>query len=180
MRKIAVLFGLTIILSCSAVAQSGSSSSGPSAEIGVGYAHLTGDLGKNGWNASAAINFTRHFGIEGDLGGYYSTVNSFGFNVDNNVYTYMFGPKVMFDTRDSRVTPFAHLLFGGGHEKAPDGFGGSVTDSAFTWMLGGGADLNFSHNFAARGKIDFVRTNFFDSGDTHARVGVGLVYKWAR
>jgi opacity protein-like surface antigen len=177
LKKAAILFCLTVLFSLCAVAQS--SSTGPSAELGFGYAHLTGDVGKNGWNATGALNFSHRWGIEADFGGYYGKDSILGFNVNNDVYTYTFGPKVMFTTGDERVTPFAHLLFGGGHESADTPLG-SQSDSAFTWMLGGGADLNLAHNWAARGKIDFVRTNFFDNGDTHARLGVGIVYKWSR
>ena len=151
MRKLAVLFVAVLGLSTFGLAQN--------TEISAGYNHLTGDIGKNGFYASAGYLPFTHVGVEGEFGAYYGSRGP----VTDNAYTYLFGPKVMTTTHDGLFTPFAHLLLGGAHE----------SNNYFGWLLGGGVDIG-SKQLALRLKLDAVRFN----SDTHARVGIGGVYRW--
>jgi hypothetical protein len=148
MRKFILVCCLPFLLTLCSLAQN--------AEISGAYAHLTGPTGKDGFNFSAAYLATRHLGLEGDAGGYYST--------GDNVYTLMAGPKVMFSTRDAVFTPYLHLLVGGAHELGQYYVG---------VMPGGGVDVG-SRRFAVRLKLDVPHFN----GGTHARAGLGVVLRW--
>jgi len=148
MRKFVLVCCVPFLLTLCALAQN--------AEISGAYAHLTGPTGKDGFNFSAAYLATKHLGLEGDVGGYYTT--------GDNVYTYMAGPKVMFSTHDAVFTPYLHLLVGGAHEFGQNYLG---------VLPGGGVDVG-SKRFAIRLKLDVLH---FNSG-THARAGVGLVLRW--
>ncbi len=174
MKKVAVLAILVTAFSIASFAQRPDTKTG---EIYGGFTHMTGDIGKNGWNISGAYNFTRWVSGEADLAGYYGSEEAFGFKATDHVHTYMFGPKVAFNTQDERFTPWAHFLIGGGREtgKIPNA---ELKDSALTWALGGGADWHLNERVAARGKVDAIRTNFFSNGDTHLRWGIGLVYNF--
>lgn len=174
MKRVAVLVTVVTLLSIASFAQRPDTKSG---EVYGGFTHLTGDIGKNGWNISAAYNFTRWVSAEADFAGYYGSEEVFGFKATDHVHTFMFGPKVAFETEDTRFTPWAHFLIGAGREtgRVPTN---EFKDTALTWVLGGGADWHLTESVAARGKADLIRTSFFDDGDTHLRWGVGLVYNF--
>jgi hypothetical protein len=148
MRKFALVCCIPFLLTLCGLAQN--------AEISGAYAHET--PGRNGFNFSAAYLATSHFGVEGDVGGYYPSSG------DDNVYTVLFGPKVMFSTRDALFTPYIHVLFGDAHELGKNYFG---------VLPGGGVDVG-TKRIALRLKLDALN---FNSG-THARAGVGVVLRW--
>ena len=127
-------------------------------EFSGSYAHLTGPVGKDGFDISAGYLASRHLGLEADVGGYYSNKNS----VTDNVYTYAGGPKFTFGRREV-VTPFVHVLFGGAHE---------FNQNYFAVLGGGGVDVG-SKKYALRFKLDAVNFN----SDTHARAAVGLMLR---
>ncbi len=180
MRKYAIILCLTALLTLSAAAQTKTGMGERNGEVALGWTHLTGDVGKNGWDASAAYNFGRNWGLEGDIAGYYGDKTLLFLNESQNVHSFMAGPKFMFDTNDQRFTPFAHFLIGVAHVGADTNVGINQGDTSLAWALGGGVDWNFNDRWAARGKADLFHTSFFDNGDTHARFGLGIVYKWGR
>ena len=150
MRKFILVCCIPFLLTLSALAQS--------VEISGNYAHLTGPFGKDGFNITAAYLATHHLALEGDVGGYFASNNS-----SDRVYDGMVGPKVMFSTHDALFTPFVHLLVGAVHE-----------GSNYVGVLpGGGVDVG-SKTVALRLKLDVLH---FNSG-THARAGVGVVFRW--
>jgi hypothetical protein len=173
-KKAALLVLLIASLTIGAFAQRPEEKRG---EVYGGFTHLTGDIGKSGWNVSGAFNFSRWVSAEADLAGYYGSEDAFGLKATDHVHTYMFGPKIAFNTQDERFTPWAHFLIGGGHESG-EVIGTKLSDNALTWALGGGVDWHFHESWAARGKLDLLRTDFFNNGDTHARWGFGLVYNF--
>jgi opacity protein-like surface antigen len=78
----------------------------------------------------------------------------------------------------SRLTPFAHALFGGGRISG-SAFGGSLSSTDFTWAAGGGLDVNLSRSFAVRiGQADFVQTRVAGSGQNNLRFATGIVLKF--
>lgn len=185
MKKLALITCLLAGLSVAASAQTSgaSTTSYPhgTAEAAFGYSHVTGDIGQNGWFLSGAKNFGTHFAGEGEFTGSYGNTSVLDISVKQHQYAFLFGPKVMFDTGNDRLTPFAHLLFGVAHTGLDSNVSGANdADTAFAWALGGGVDYNITHNVAARGKVDIYHTDYFGNGDSHARWGLGLVYKFGR
>ena len=185
MKKLALIICLVTGLSLVAMAQdSGASTTSyphGTGEAAFGYTHVTGDIGQNGWFASGAKNFGDHFAGEAEITGSYGNTSVLNFTAKQHQYAFLFGPKVMFDTRNARLTPFAHRLFGVAHTGLDTNIpGANDSDSSFAWALGGGIDYNITHNIAARGKADVYHTDYFGNGDAHARWGLGLVYKFGR
>lgn len=187
MKKVALFVFLLTQFSILGLAQNTSGASttseqNGSAEAYFGYAHVTGDLGQNGWEISAAKNFNQYLAAEADFTGSYGNTSILNTTFKQHQYSFLFGPKVMFNLNNTdRWTPFAHLLFGVGHTGLDSNVPGATdADTAFAWALGGGVDYNITHNIAARGKLDIYHTDYFSSGDAHARWGFGLVYKFGR
>ena len=76
MRKISLALGLAILFAISASAQTTSSTSidtndHGSGEAYLGWTHVTGDVGKNGWDISVAKNLGTHFAAEAEGFGAY-------------------------------------------------------------------------------------------------------------
>lgn len=168
MKKVALLFCLVVTMIGAAFAQTPGRGSG---ELSFGYQHLTGDIGKDGWGLGAEYNFGKNWGLEGELGGYYGKKH----DVTDHVHTFLFGPRIVFDTNSYKWTPFAHFLIGPAYRS-----GSGANDTAFSWALGGGVDWNVSDRWAVPLKADLLHTNFFGNGDTHARVGIGVAYKFGK
>ena len=153
LRKLVVLCALLSIFSVLALAQEPAK-----AEIFGGYQYLHVNSGVsgapsfnfNGWNAAVSGYFTRNLGITADFSGDYGTVSS----VNTKIYSYLFGPVVRFPN-SSRVTPFAHALFGGAHISASATGFGSGSDSGFA--LGGGRGTRCQCEFARRSPVGTVR-----------------------
>lgn len=146
----------------------------PKAEIFGGYqfVHSEGE-NLNGWNASLTGNFNKVFGLTGDFGGAYKTIDG----VDFKVYTYTGGPVVNLN-HSGVVNPFVHALAGGAH------FVGSVPGSSaslngFTMMYGGGADIKMSKLVAFRGQVDWVYYHVSGSSSSkNVRLSTGIVIRF--
>ena len=104
MRKFALVFTLAAMLVATAAAQTSDRGRG-TGDLYVGYAHLSGDVGKNGWNAAGTFNFNRHFGLEGDFGGYYGKSTLLTIEAKNHEYSFMAGPKMRFRQRTPSSFP---------------------------------------------------------------------------
>ena len=157
----------------------------PKAEIFGGYQYFHANSGVsglsgfnlNGWNASASGFFSRNLGVTADFSGSYGTPSVLGVGVKTNFYTFLFGPTVRVPN-SSRLTPFAHVLFGGGRISG-SAFGVSVSSTDFTWAAGGGVDVNLSRNFAIRlGQADFLQTRVAGSSQNNFRYSTGIVLKF--
>jgi len=165
----------------------------PKAEVFGGYQYTNADLALpdraslNGWNAQLSGYFNRNLGITADFSGIYGSPDS-GFgpfvgSVDTTAYSYMFGPVLRAPM--GKATPYVHALFGATHIEADNVTLGNFTDTAFSYALGGGFDLNFHRRLALRlAQVDFYATRFGTgiNGATetqnHVRVSTGLVFKF--
>jgi opacity protein-like surface antigen len=165
-----------------------SQSETPPLELYGGYSHVGNyGIGLNGWLATATYNVDRWFGVEGDANGNYGTKNlgaaaALLTNVPNSIHSRMhnfnFGPRIAYrPSSTDRYDAFGHVLFGASHTNV-SASGVGQGDTAFSWILGGGADYNFSPSWAARFQLDFLRTHFFNTAESHGRVGIGLVYRF--
>jgi opacity protein-like surface antigen len=157
----------------------------PKAEIFGGYQYFHANSGVsglsgfnlNGWNASASGFFSRNLGVTADFSGSYGTPSVLGVGVKTNFHTFLFGPTVRVPN-SSRLTPFAHVLFGGGRLSG-SAFGVSASSTDFTWAAGGGVDVNLSRNFAIRlGQADFLQTRVAGSSQNNFRYSTGIVLKF--
>jgi outer membrane protein OmpA-like peptidoglycan-associated protein len=153
--------------------------------LGYSYVHVSpgGGLSKadfNGGSGSFAYNFNRFFGLAGDLGGYHAGDYA-GASISNNVFSYLFGPRLSY-RNNSRLTPFAQVLLGGAHV----GSGILPTSkNGFAMTTGGGLDVGVNRRFAIRlFQVEYFLTRF-DTGivgiPTHQnnmRTSSGLVVRW--
>jgi opacity protein-like surface antigen len=173
----------------------------------------TGESNKdlNGLNVAGTFYFTPTIGITGDFSAHFDKddvripVGTFGSTVARDVrfraqtYNYLVGPQIRF-TNNSRLTPFARVLFGGQTNRVKiDNFTvgntnlGRVSDTRtnFAMAVGGGLDVRVNKNFAIRAiQIDYLpsferdRTNILSTGrrlngerTDQIRLGFGIVIK---
>jgi outer membrane protein OmpA-like peptidoglycan-associated protein/opacity protein-like surface antigen len=187
---------------------SGSNMGAPRAELFVGYSYLrampapaAGNLvmWMNGGSTSLALNFNRYLGIVGDFGAYTNSKIQFqgGYgstvDVDNaniGAFSYLFGPRLSFRS-NSRITPFAQVLFGGMHANKVtlSGCTSSCTllpdQNTFAWTAGGGLDIRVKRHFAIRLiQAEYLMTRFQDystgstSSQNDMRLSSGIVFRF--
>lgn len=164
----------------------------PKAEIFGGYQYLhTGDIqsitdssqGFNGWNVAVTGNLSKHFGVTGDFGGAYATVQG----VSLHTYTYTGGPVVFANL--GSIKPFAHVLLGGINLGGSDS-GVSVSFNGFTTMFGGGIDARVADHVAVRlVQVDWLYYHFGSktiagvevpsfSQSNNVRIATGIVFRF--
>ena len=187
MRKLAVFF---VLLSVPLLAQE---SQAPRAEIFGGYQYLhignNSTLGNNsgqsfnGWNAGTAYKFGQYFGVAGDFSGSYATISG----VSAHIYTYTAGPVISGNA--GRLTPFAHVLFGGARLSG-SASSVSISWNGFTTMVGGGVDVNVNKNLGVRlAQVDWLYYHFGSksiagltapsfSGSNNVRISTGIVFRF--
>lgn len=162
----------------------------PRIDIFGGYSHVGNyGLGLSGWTASADWHLMHWLGIEGDISGNYGSkglgeVANLLPNVPNSVgsrmHSFDFGPSGTFHPSGSdKYDAFGHLLFGFSHTNV-NAAGQGVGDTAFSWVLGGGADYNVASMFALRAQLDLLHTRFFNGGQNHGRISLGVVYRFGK
>lgn len=160
----------------------------PKAEIFGGYSYLRADdsfddgLDLHGWNASAAINFTKYAGIVADFSGHYGDVRlspTLG-KADISAHLFLVGPRFSY-RKHERLTPFGHVLLGAArsHVTFFDPTGKvKFRDSAFAMAVGGGLDVKLHDRLAARlFQADYVLTRFGDDSQHNFRLSTGLVLR---
>ncbi|HKM83553.1 MAG TPA: outer membrane beta-barrel protein [Candidatus Acidoferrum sp.] len=138
----------------------------------------------NGWELSATYRFLPFLGIAADFSGHYGSAIS-GYPSRAHQYTYLFGPEI---SLPSRVSPFAHVLFGGTHQSViPGSFAipvsgtytaiASSTDSAFATSFGAGIDLKLvPHLWIRPIQLDYLITRLGSNTQNQARVSAGVVF----
>ena len=155
------------------------------AEIFGGYQYFHASSGLsgfdsfnlNGWNAALSGYFDRNLGITADFAGVYGTPKALGVGVHSHFYSFLFGP-VLRVPNASKLTPFVHVLFGGGHISL-SALGSSGSETDFTWMAGGGVDANLTRNFSVRlGQADFMQIRTSGSSQNAFRYSGGIVIKF--
>ena len=182
MRKL--FFIATLLLALPLVAQA---QDAPKAEIFGGYSYLrfnpddfNDGLDLHGWNASAAVNFTKYAGIVADFSGHYDEVNFASGKVDLSGYLFLVGPRFSYRKNDI-LTPFGHVLLGAmrAHATAFTPAGKiKDNDSAFAMAIGGGLDAKVHKNVAIRiFQTDYILTRFDDDTQHSFRLSTGLVLR---
>jgi len=133
----------------------------------------------NGWEGSIEYRPFHILGFVADFGGVYGSLNNSFSNVSLHRNTYLFGPQVSWP---SRVSPFAHVLFGVAHESRA--FGGvtggfvfnSVSDNEFAVAVGAGIDIKvIPHVWLRAIQVDYLGTNFNSNFQSQPRASAGVV-----
>ena len=141
----------------------------------------------NGWEASASIRLFPWLRAVGDVSAGYGTVpvvfssilGSGKLNVNTNLHTYLFGPRV--SASDGRLTPFGQALFGLAHQSvSANAFitGVGQRENAFAFDLGGGIDFRLVSRVAWRVQADYLQTKLFNSTQHDPRVSTGIVLRF--
>jgi opacity protein-like surface antigen len=129
----------------------------------------------DGWNAEAQYNASRWLGIAADLGGRYGTPivaardTTLAGLPKETAYSVLAGPVISYRTK-SRITPFAHALFGWDRTSlGASTMTGSVTSpisvaatnyNDVAVALGGGVDCRVTRRFSLRvGQLDWYHTS---------------------
>ncbi len=212
MRKSASFLVIVLALSlrCTAVDDSGASApNAPSVskvEVFGGYGYMefnsssvvsSNEQNTNGWDLAATYNFNRYFGITGDFSGQYGSeflgLHIPGGGLNTNLTSFLFGPTVAYRTR-SKLTPFAHCLFGVSHISI-SGFGDTGSQNAFGMAVGAGLDYRINKTFSIRAaQFDYSYANFspqilnensntqptigpLETSQNHFRYSAGVVIK---
>lgn len=161
-------------------------------ELSAGFAHRSyyapggGTFGLIGWYASGEYNLKRWLGAEGEVTDTWYTVKSAGFPPDTiYIYTFLAGPR-FYPLGHRKITPFGHVLIGGGHySSATPAFGGfhgaTITSNAYTYEAGGGLDLNLWGHWGIRMiQADFGNANYVKNASVanrgSTRFSFGVVY----
>ena len=163
-RKLPFLLGLIFLVSLSAHAQD-------KVEVFGGYSYerfrISPDTNLNGWELSGQYKFNDWLGGVADFDGHYGSIAG----ISSSVHTFLFGPQVSFP---ARISPFAHVLLGGGHFS-----GGGASDTSFALAIGGGIDAKVGHGLSWRIiQGDYVMTQFFDHTQNNARLSTGIVFRF--
>lgn len=164
---------------------------GQGLEVGGGWSHVTGDFGTDGFNVGAAWWFTKRVTIAVDYDSTWDTssLTNFAFAQVGSIATkshlqsVLIGPRVFFTTTwtdKHKLNPFGEAQFGASHLSQDVTQVGmptlSASDSAFTWMLGGGADYLLSSHWSGRANVDFLRTHLANAGQSRLRLVLGIRY----
>jgi opacity protein-like surface antigen len=182
MRKLRVICLLCVVAGRLAVAQDY-----PKAEVFGGYSFLSvGDKNLkdrqslNGWEASASVNLTKLFALEGDVSGHYKSQTVAGISGTITDYTYAGGPRFNFKP------VFVHALVGGDRVGA-SAFGFTASHTGLSVAAGGGVEYPVSPHWSLRVSADYVfdRHNvsipgIIDTTETlnNVRVSAGVAYSF--
>lgn len=191
MRKIILL---TIMLFCCVrwtLAQKPAGDEYPKVEIFAGFSaigdanasHQAGpDFDANqGFQASLIRNVNKYVGIKGDFSFHFDTDRGQGlftqpcatppcsaitqnFTLKSRLYNFLAGPEIKARNR-TRLTPFAHALFGAAHGNirlntsgAGVSLSSSASDTGFAMAFGGGLDIRATRRVSFRPMMDYNPT----------------------
>ncbi len=180
----------------------------PKFDLFGGYSYArsrASNINLNGWDSSFTYNVTEWLGIVAEGSGHYGSRQlsggtrvfficpqnptscppslSFGpVSADTKLHTYAFGPRFTWRTGHV-VTPFAHILAGGGYTNEILDFGSGRNNrrsASFVWKIGGGADLRLNSLVSWRTQTDLIRSRFFSNGQSSLQVSTGPVFHFGR
>lgn len=135
-------------------------------EAFVGYSLLHGDLQNraSGWEFSAGKNFTQWFSLHADFDAHHQSA----FGSVRHEHDILFGPQ--FSHRTNQFTLFAHSLAGMSHVP------GIRSDTGFSYVAGGGLDLDDVFVSIRLVQVDFHSANLFGQFQHEVRFSTGIVF----
>ena len=176
MKKIVSVSALVLVCSLAAFAQEV-----PRAELFMGYNYVRVNsttnvpaFSSNGGSGQLAVNFNKYLSGVADFGVYHNGVIG-GYQVNNNIINYLFGPRV--SIRTGRVTPYFNILFGGVYAAAQTNTQTQVcsgttcastthltnSQNAFAMAVGGGLDIKVAKHVAFRPiGLDYFLTRLYN------------------
>ena len=165
-RRLSLLLGLVFLISLSAHAQG----VGDKVELFGGYSYLrtsSPSVNLNGWELAGQYKVTDWLGGVADFDGHYGSFGGFS----TSLHTFLFGPQISWP---ARVSPFAHVLFGGAHISA-----GGFSDTSFAMAIGGGIDARLVHGIYWRIiQGDYLPTFISGAREDNTRLSTGVVFRF--
>ena len=160
--------------------------------------------GPKGFEASITRNFNKYLGIKGDFSMYFDnstgqvtlkvcsqgscTTFSEDVSVEKRAFYFMAGPEIKWRNK-TRLTPFAHALFGVARSTVEVTTASAVfsqrdsdTRTGFAAAFGGGLDIRLSKRFSIRTMADYTAAFLGDanagssSRQNHVRLSIGIVF----
>jgi Outer membrane protein beta-barrel domain len=167
-------------------------------EFTGGYRHASGDGGLDGYTVGAGWNPVPHFQLFLDFDSIYdhSNVSAFALTqtgttiINSHLTEFLTGPRYLMPgllkghgrIEGHRIIPWAGAGFGEArlHSEVRQQNLGTVqaADTAFVWMLNGGADWRLHPHWAVRGDVGLLRTHIASSGQSRLRIGITAVWSW--
>jgi opacity protein-like surface antigen len=160
-------------------------------ELAGGWAHITSNQGTDGFNFGAGWNFTNRVMLAADYDttwddsriGTFELTSIGAVTSKSHLQNWLFGPRVFFgsgEVHSRTIHFFGEAQFGFSHLHSKISLANTpditTADTAFSWMLGGGADYVITPHWTARGKLDFLRTHLADTGQSRLRLAIGVAY----
>lgn len=185
MRKCVYAFLAVMVLALAVPAMAQDDTPKVEAFAGYSFVHATINPGAgttygynfNGGSGQLAYNLTHMFGIVGDFGGYVTDSSSHGVNLNTNVISYMFGPRVSFRSSGSRIVPFGQFLLGGA--RLANGYISGNSVNNFALAVGGGVDFKLTpHIYVRPVQAEYFLTTFNDGNNdkqNNFRYSAGVV-----
>lgn len=166
-RRLSLLLGLALLISLIPL----TTHAQDKAEFFGGYSYMRFDnspsFNLNGWELAGQYKFADWVGGVADFDGHYGSP----LGASTSAHTFLFGPQVSWP---GRVSPFAHVLIGGGHISM-----GPFSDTSFALAIGGGIDTELVHGIYWRViQGDYLQTQFFGYTQNNARLSTGIVFKF--
>jgi hypothetical protein len=192
MKKLASILLTFFALALTASAQSRFSNAG----FEGGWEYISGNQGTNGFTVGTELIVVRPVSIAFNYDGVWnnSTIGVFQLTSVGLTTTHthlqdaIIGPRVylpgLFKDKNNstlrKLSPFAEAQFGESwiSSRVSSVSIGTVSAStnAFTWELGGGADIRLNPHWAFRTKVGYLRTHFVSGGQNHVRFSLGVAY----
>jgi len=217
MQRLLVLVLLIAGSASFALAQSTNADPYPKVEVFVGWAVLgernsseinfgsfkvkSGFNTEKGFEASLIGNFNKYLGLKGDFSAYFnhhddglavvsqSPSVTQNFKLKTKLFNFLAGPEIK-ARNSTRLTPWAHALFGIAHQRVAFETAGStltlstqVTHTGFAMALGGGLDIRATDRFSFRALMDYnpVWVGKLSSGSNdrrdHLRISLGILFR---
>ena len=189
MKKVILMLLASLVLSLPALAQE-------DLEFNGGYRHISGDQGLDGYTLGVGWNPIPRFQLYLSYDGTYdnSTIGAFALTsvgltlINSHLQQVLTGPRYFLPgafkghgrVKGHLLVPFIEAGFGEArlHTDLRQVNLAQVqaADTAFAWLIGGGADFRIYQHWAIRGDLGFLRTHFANSGQGRVRLGVSVVW----
>lgn len=149
-----------------------------------------------GFNVSGVYNFSKYAGLKADVSGHYRNFGATlpGFTnqpqINASIYNVLGGIQFKNNSKDRRVKPFAHALFGVGIVKAKlndafcrEAFGTNCpaefrdSETAFSMAFGGGLDIRANSRVSFRVfQVDYNPLRKNGQTTNNVRFSFGIVF----
>jgi opacity protein-like surface antigen len=131
-----------------------------------------------GWEGSLEGKLAPFFGLVTDFSGHYGT-QTFPepggptVSVTGHEWEVLFGPRLSVPV--GKFTPFGEFFVGLAHINSGGTF---QSNTSFATAVGGGIDYRIFRPVALRVEGDYLRTNFFSTGQNNIRLSTGIVFRF--